>query len=78
MSRMPLCGIRGCRRVSRWVDPSGVGFCYRHRNDGMGRTVRARARADFCPIFLGEASVCELTHPSSARLSAQLDPERLT
>lgn len=38
----PGCGARGCKRVASRVDPSGVGWCEKHRalsihGDGWGR-----------------------------------------
>lgn len=29
------CGIEGCRYKARFIDPCGVGWCGRHKNQGM-------------------------------------------
>jgi hypothetical protein len=31
----PDCGAAGCRALTRWVDPSGVGWCLRHSDAGL-------------------------------------------
>jgi hypothetical protein len=32
---VPECGVAKCRYRARYVDPSGVGWCYRHRSYGL-------------------------------------------
>lgn len=31
----PSCGLAGCGHRSRYVDPSGIGWCRQHRERGL-------------------------------------------
>ena len=43
----PDCGAAGCRALTSWVDPSGVGWCPRHIDAGLhGAPHRTRDEVD--------------------------------